>query len=171
MIQVYAYDQTYVWDGTIWVGRMGRPCPEERKAHVADLFLDKFFEEHGCDWQVLSSRWIVAGMNICQQASLRMLGDAALSRIQRKDDVRALTLLCHCARNSGKPEIALDLAQRNVHLDDPELLTCQAAALCDLGRWREADWFVQRALQRGSNQPAKQVRFRILAYRAAAGKL
>lgn len=171
MIQVYALEQVFVWDGQTWVGRQGRPCSEHQKARIADLFLEKFFSEYGCDWQILSARWASAGMNICQEKSLKMLGNAALARIQRKDDVRALTLLCHCARTAGKPEVALDLAQRNVHLDDPELLTCQAAALCDLGRWREADWFVQRAIRRGGNQPAKQVRFRIMAYRAAAGKL
>lgn len=171
MIQVYAYDQTFVWDGKSWVGRMGRACSEGREAAVADHFLDHFLGEHGCDWQVLSARWAAAGMNICHQASLKMLGDAALKRVQRKDDISALSLLCHCARHSGRPDVALDLAQRNVHLEHPELLTCQAAALCDLGRWREADWFVQRALQRGGNYPARQVRFRILAYLAAAGRL
>lgn len=171
MIQVYTLEQNFVWDGKNWIGRMGRPCQDHQQALIADRFLDKFFDEHGCDWQILSARWAASGMNICHESSLKMLGNAALSRIQRQDDVRALTLLCQCARNSGKPEVALDLAQRNVHLNDPELLTCQAAALCDLGRWREADWFVQRAIQLGGNQPAKQVRFRILAFRAAAGKL
>ncbi len=138
---------------------------------LASLFLEKFFAEHGCDWQLLSARWAGAGLNICQEASLKMLSDAALAKIRRQNDVRALVLFCHCARTSGRPEVALDLAQRNAHLNDPDLLSCQASALCDLGRWREAEWFAQRAVQLGGNHPAKQVRFRILAYRAAAGRL
>ena len=171
MIQIHAWDQTFVWDGKTWVGRLGRPCQERQTVALASLFLEKFFAEHGCDWQVLSARWAAAGLNIYQEASLKMLSHAALARILHDDDIKALALFCHCARTSGKPELALELAQRNAHLNDPELLSCQAAALCDLGRWREAEWFVQRAVQLGGSQPAKQVRFRILAYRAATGGL
>lgn len=171
MIQTYAWDQTFIWDGEIWVGRMGRPCLERQTVALASLYLEKFFEQYGCDWQVLSARWAAAGLNICQGSSLKMLSEAALARIQHNHDICALVLYCHCARTSGKPEVALELAQRNAHLDDPDLLACQAAALCDLGRWREAEWFVQKSIQLGGNHPAKQVRFRILAYRAAVGGL
>lgn len=169
MIQVYAWDQVYVWNGEVWVGNLGRPCPVGQDQMLAGQFLEQFFAQHGCDWQVLSSRWAAAGLNIYQYGNLQMLARAALARAQRHQDVHALALYCHCARVAGKPELALDLVERNAHLENGELLTCQAASLCDLGRWREAEVSIQRALAQGANHSAKQVRFRILAYRAAAG--
>lgn len=50
------------------------------------------------------------------------------------------------------------------------LLTSQAAALCDQGRWQEAIGIIQLAIACGGGPQAYPVRFRIVTYLAACGR-
>ncbi|MFN8610207.1 MAG: hypothetical protein U0931_21880 [Vulcanimicrobiota bacterium] len=155
------------WNGRAWVDEAGKAGAESLE--LACSFLDDFFGRHGFDWPALSARWLREGLEICRPESLQMLLEACLERLRQVDDLRWLALLCQCCRHLRQTELALHISEANLHRNDPNLLTCHAAVLCDLARWREAEVLVQRALSLGAGQEARSVRYRILAQRAARG--
>ena len=56
------------------------------------------------------------------------------------------------------------------NLGKAALLTSQAVALCDQGRWQEAAGIIQLAIACGGGPQAYPVRFRIVTYLAACGR-
>ena len=68
----------------------------------------------------------------------------SLSR--EKDNPAALAMLCSLLRTRTRPEQALRETERFRRKGDAPLLTCRAAALCDLERWEEAKREIARVL-------------------------
>ena len=167
MLEVIRGGARFRWNGKAWVDQLGRACGGG--IELACIFLEGFFARHGFDWLTLSNCWLREGLEICHPDSLRMLAGACLERLQASEEPGWQALLCQCCRHLRQTDLALSIAESNLSRNDPQILTCHAAVLCDLGRWKEAEAIVQRALQFGAGQEAKSVRYRILAQRAARG--
>ncbi|MBS2037647.1 hypothetical protein JST97_21860 [bacterium] len=167
MLEVVLDGLRFRWNGRAWVDEMGRVG--QSGAKLGQTFLQRFFARHGFDWQALSQCWFREGLDICAPESLKMLASACAERLGDCEEAPWLALLCQCCRHLRQTELALNLAESNLYRNDPQILTCHAAVLCDLGRWQEAEAIVQRALCSGAGQEAKSVRYRILAQRAARG--
>jgi len=170
MLQLQECNQNYHWNGEFWLNGEGEAANTWRSLALGKVFLDNFFQGPHCDWPALCARWQSAGLELVSEASLQMLTGACLVRLQTHDDMQTVLLLCHCLRQLGRTQMALQAAESKLHLEHPDLLTCYATLLCDAGRWSEAHQAIERALQIKPSDASRQVRFRILAHGAATGR-
>lgn len=169
MLQVTLEDQTYRWNGKVWLDSDYLQVPEKLAILLSDRFLMDLIDLSQPGWASQCSR-LRQGMEQASAATLTLVERACRRRLRDDpNDLAAATILCSCLRQLGQSRQAVAVTEPMAHRNEPVLLTTRAAALCDAGRWSEAEATISRAMALGGGDHARQVRFRIVAYRAAGG--
>jgi hypothetical protein len=151
----------YVWDGREWYG--SDDCtlvPRSVCLRLDALLAERLAPEEGAltDRQELLRRARAVRDRLQYQRAERL---ARRALELRPTDVATASVLCSILREACKPQESLDLADRFRHSRHAPLLTSRAAALCDLGCWREALQQIRAVLAAGKSEPAQAVFNRI----------
>lgn len=169
-MQVIMEGRSYRWNGKVWLDQDCLQVPEVLAARLCDRFLVDLIDPARSGWAERCGE-LRQGLEEASKATLGLVERACRRRLAEcGGDATAATILSSCLRQLGQPRQALAATDALAHLNEPVLLTTRAAALCDLGRWPEAEKAISRALCLGGGDHARAVRFRIVAYRSACGR-
>ena len=138
--------RTYSWTGRKWVNVETFTYPPfEATNKLNGILLSRLKKE---DDEVTDGRQL---LDRASDAKAQTQYDRAV-RLARKvlqltpGSLGAATIICSCLRALGKPEEALKESAPYKNENYPPLITTRAAALCDLGRWKDAKIEISKVL-------------------------
>ena len=156
--------KVYVWTGSRWYDKSDFTTPPSaviarlNKLIATDLETD---DASITDPNELVKRAQLAREHGQLPRAIRLLKRAATAR---PNHIGTAAVLCSALRQDGRPAEALEATQHFAGSEYQPLLTSRAAALCDLGRWEDANRQIRRviAISNGrAQEEALNVRKRI----------
>lgn len=163
-VEVELDGQKYKWNGRRWLTSNNLTPPKMIMKRLDELIASGLSAEDSqiTNVYVLAERAREAREN-------RQLGRAEelARRMLQLDPTNGAgaALLCAVLRDQGMPKLALAHTAIYQHLNHLPLLTSRAAALCDIGEWKEAKKVIGRVLAMQKSEEAFNVVMRIKAAR------
>jgi hypothetical protein len=153
--------KSYHWNGQAWLDADYLRVPERLAQELSDHFLDEWLQPDQDNWMEKAVNLRRRGADLENRATLRLVARACRNRLAANpDELATIAILSSALRHLGQPNQAEEVTRAYL---DAAILTSRAAALCDLGRWHEAEETVKLALRHGGGRHALQVRWRIQA--------
>ena len=138
--------RTYSWTGKTWVNvETFTYPPAETTNKLNAILLSRLKEEDEkiTDIQELLDK----ARDAKEQTQYGRAEGLARRALQFSPcNLYAVAVLCSCLRHQGKPEEALKESAPYKTEGYPPLITTRAAALCDLGRWKDAKIEISKVL-------------------------
>lgn len=160
--------QSYRWSGKVWLDQHFLEVPQKLADDLNEHFLTDLLDPDRSDWMDLAVTLRRAGTDLQNRSTLGLVARACRMRLNHNPrDQATRAILSSALRHLGQPLQAEEVTR---NWTDPAVLTSRAAALCDLGRWNEAQAAVKLALRCGAGEYAKQVQYRILAQEKPSGR-
>lgn len=146
-LRIIKYDnRTYAWTGKRWVDiETFSSAPTMIVDQLDAILLPILLEEDNkiSDVQQLLDRAKKA-RDQKQHSRTESLARKALH--VSPGNLGAVAILCSCLRTMGKPEEALKASESQKMVEYSPLILTRAAALCDLGRWEDAQIEIRKVL-------------------------
>lgn len=154
--------KSYHWNGQAWLDSDFLRVPERLAHELTDRFLDELLRPEQDDWMEKAVNLRRRGTDLQNRATLRLVARACRNRLaMNPDELPTIAILSSALRHLGQSNQAEEVTRSYL---DGAILTSRAAALCDLGRWHEAEETVKLALRHGGGRHALQVRWRMQSY-------
>jgi len=128
----------YIWDGERWVDAKTYMVPPASVIHrLNDLLSDELEAE---DNSISNINELMDRAKKARDALQWRRSHNLLNRIFtiRPDYLPALAVLCSLFRKQGRANEAVEKTESYKSSDYGPLMTSRAAALCDIGKWKEA---------------------------------
>lgn len=152
----------YHWNGQAWLDSDYLRVPERLAHELTDRFLDELLRPDQDDWMEKAVNLRRRGTDLQNRATLRLVARACRNRLaMNPDELPTIAILSSALRHLGQSNQAEEVTRSYL---DGAILTSRAAALCDLGRWHEAEETVKLALRHGGGRHALQVRWRMQSH-------
>lgn len=145
----------YLWTGRAWTdSRFLRP-PARIRAQLMRRLIQHLRELPD---ERLDRALVLDAARTCLEAGHLRDAESLARRVLRADPrcTEAAILTARALRAGGEPEAALEVTEPFTRRRNAELFTVRAAALCDLGRWQEADRAVRRAVALEKKDPSDE---------------
>ena len=143
-------NQRYSWNGICWLDHYGLQVPDRLGAQLNRRYLESWWATCGEG----EARLAVAKLGALRRnaadrdcrASLRLVEVMARQYLRRYPrEPYILAVLCAALRAQGQPQVAIATGMPHLPPGQSALRTTLAAALCDLGRWPEAQHLLQES--------------------------
>lgn len=152
---------SYLWNGSSWTdGRHLQPPTRVQPRLVPGLMAKLKRTPHAR----VDVELVTRAAESCLADGHLDDATALAQRVLRAkpDYVEAALVLAAVARRKRDPQTALEVTRRFVRRRRPDLHTVRAAALADLGRWKEAEKVVLRAMSQSGDE-ARPETVRVMA--------
>jgi predicted Zn-dependent protease len=139
----------YTWDGSRWYGTDDYTQPPQGIVQRLNALIA---HQVAAEDAAVSDPAELLSRAKRAQASGQLQRAAKLARqvcVADPGNIGAAAVLSSILREMGRPEEALEIADRFRSSGYPPILTSRGAALCDLGRWEEALHQIRQVLAIG----------------------